>query len=436
MPVQEALMDAGSWEVTLKESTPNYVLNAIDVRDYLWSSIVITPTDFRGGVLSDADLLANAVYVGVYLGQGGDRRSLYGQGLAWWLGDSGDGGQLHNGIDGTSASAQFSTQMNAIYSNGLTAGTTDSTATAFTWKYKGGDTRREMLDTLCQMAPGGPNFWRVNGTTFTIDADDQTTLWPTTSTPTVVLASSGSRDGNIVGFEANLDLAAMNGEEIRSTVYVRWDEATPGTNIGSSSPTLPSTYVDLVGGAPDVYALLDFSPKRPRPPTERWRRVAAWMVTTQGRANSIAAREAAERTNIRQEVTAELADVYAPWRFDITPGNSVYLWDLELGLSEPRNVQYMGETISPITGRVDEMETPIQDGYGVYLRYWTGAAFAYYRLTDYVEFEEGPTTLKINHRDRFPVFGRRAKRVTRRQRRHWRAWAHQQARLARLRFGD
>jgi hypothetical protein len=114
----------------------------------------------------------------------------------------------------------------------------------------------------------------------------------------------------------------------------------------------------------------------------------------------------------------------------------VYLWDLELGLSEPRNVQYMGETISPITGRVDEMETPIQDGYGVYLRYWTGAAFAYYRLTDYVEFEEGPTTLKINHRDRFPVFGRRAKRVTRRQRRHWRAWAHQQARLARLRFGD
>lgn len=427
MPISQDLMDDGEWSVDLREDTPTWVLNAIDVRAYLWATIVITPQGFPEGAITDANILANARYTGVYMGMGPGRKSLYGPGLAWWLGTDGEG-PVYASTDFTTGAASFSTLMtNQVFSrsNGITAGTIDATATTFTIDIEGGDSAREILDTLCGMAPGGPNFWRLN-TGGTLDADDQATLWPTATTPTSILTQDGGRDGNITGLAADLDLDALDGSDVRSNVQVDWND---GTNNGSATVTLPSTVAAFDGTAPAYRQYLDSNPKRPKPPTKRWRKVATWGINNQTRANTLATREANERTNVTPEITATLHDCYDPWRFTITPGNTVYVHDLDQKLYDTtKEVYYRGEALHPTTGRVDQMTTPIQEGYGVYLRYWTGAAFAYYRLTPYVEFEEGPTTLKLNHRDRFPASPARAGRVNRRQ---WTRWARRAARRER-----
>jgi hypothetical protein len=273
-----------------------------------------------------------------------------------------------------------------------------------------------MLDSISASAPGGPYNWRVNPgkSSFSIDADLDENLWPSTTTPTVILAKDAGRESSIVGLRADLELEQLNGEEVRTEVRVDWDD---GVNDGSNSPTLPATYANLDSGSPEVRTLIDWRPKRPRPPTERWRRVAPWSIAAQARADILAARDANERAVVRNEITARLTDVDDPWRYDITPGNTVYVWDLDENITGSTHVYYRGESTNPTTGRVDEMTTPIQPGYGVWLRYYDGANFQFYRLTEHVEFEQAPTVLKIGHRDKFPLAKVRPRPLTRRQRR-------------------
>jgi hypothetical protein len=415
MPITEQFEDAGSWELTLKPNTPNSVLAAIDVRTYLWATLLVTSHDSLTPPSSDVR------YAGVYLGQGEGRRTMFGSGIIWWLGDQGDGGNLYASTDATESGLDFSQHLNTrIFSgtlaNGFIAGTINGNATTFQHKREGGDTRREMLDSICAMAPGGPYYWRVDpgSSSFSIDADTQANLWPSTTTPTVILSKDAGRETSIVGLRADLDLEQLNGEEVRSNVQVDWDD---GTANGTSSPTLPSTYANLDSGSPVVRTLIDWRPKRNRPPTERWRKVAAWSIAAQARADVLAARDANERAVVRNEITARLTDVDDPWRYDITPGNSVYVWDLDENITGTAYVWYRGEPTNPTTGRVDEMTTPIQPGYGVWLRYWDGAAFQFLRLTEHVEFESGPTVLKIGHRTKFPLARARPRPLTRRQRR-------------------
>jgi hypothetical protein len=433
MGISEELMDSGTWSVTLKDDVPDSVLADIDIRSNLWATLVITAVDMGPDV--DDTYLPAARYAGVYLAQQDRRRTLTGKGLAWWLGESGDGGELYAGIDATTGSVDFGTQLaNQVFTrgNGITAGSINANATAFTQNLTGGDTAREILDATCASAPGGPYFWRIDPTDFTLDADTQANLWG--STPGVILTQNGGRDGNIDGLTADLELDALNGEEVRTNVQVEWNETTPGTNNGTSSPTLPATYGNLANGNPIVRTLLHFSPKGRIPPVERWRKYFARSVTVVGRANAMASREANERSTIRAQVTAELPGVYDPWRFDIGPGSTVYLYDPDLDLTGTTAVQYRGESIYPTTGRVDQIDTPILDGYGVYLRCYTGtgSVFSWYHLTPHVEFEEGATTVKIGYRDRWPLGKVKPKRVNRRQRHRLRRQAHQNAQLKRF----
>jgi hypothetical protein len=361
---------------------------------------------------------------------------MFGKGMSWWLGETGDGGSLEVGADATVAGNDFEAHLDAsvfgaadVLANGITKGSIiDTDATTYSMKTEGGDTRREILDTLCEAAPAGPNFWRLNAD-FTLDADNEAAIWPTKTTPTTILTPLGGREIGMYGIQADLDLEALTGEEVRTGVYVDWND---GVNNGVAATTLPSTWVTPEGATPRVRALIDWKPKRPRPPTERWRRLAVWGINSQARADGVAAKEVAERTNVRPEITADLNDVYDPWRFTITPGNTVYCYDPDQDLTDITNeVYYRGETTHPAEGRVEEMRTPIQDGYGVYFQYWDGAAIAYLRLTEWVEFEEGPTSLKINHRDRFQGVRVRRHRITASVRRGW----YRSARLAKFLSG-
>lgn len=433
MPVTVALMDNGSWDLALDPATPQSVLDVLDPRYRLWASILITPHYIPTGEASTAELIALSRYRGVLLGAGQDRLSLDGEGLEWWLGGDGDGGNLYAGVDqkpiGSARDVEAWVTDIIANANGITPGAINTNATTYNVNREGGDTPRELLDTIARAAPSpGPYAWRLNNN-LTLDVDTFANLWSTTNTPTVLLAEEGGLETAVTGLRCILDLDSIDGREVRTNVQVDWND---GTGNGDSSPTLPSTYRAPGGGAAVVRAMLDWKPKRAKPPTERWRKVAAWAAASQNRANKIAAAEANERAAIREEVTATLPDLVDPWRYAITPGNRVYLEDIARGLVNTANsVYYRGEDVHPTTGRVDEMTAGIDATYGKYLHYWDGAAFQILDLTPYALPEDNTVTLGINRRSRFPVRAR-ARKVTVRQRRGWRAWALREKRRQQL----
>ena len=399
MPIVEEFMDAGAWSVQLQEDTPRWVLEDIDVRDHLWSSIVVTPHHFRVGDISDANLLALARYAGVYLGMGEGRRSLYGKGLISLLGDAGDGGALHVSYDFTFGPYKLEDALPYLVfngGNGLTIGTVDGPEVTYSVNLEGGDTRREILDTLIHKS-GETTVWKLSPAgVFTMNVN--TTLFPTTTTPTAVFTAVGNREGAVDGIPAYIAVDELNGEEVRTAAYVDWDD---GYNNGVATLSPPAGWVSFDGDAMAHYTLMDWRPKRNKPPTERWRKLAAWQIQAETQANDLAARELNERSEVRNQLTVTI-DEYDPWRFDISPGNHAYVMEPDAKIQDlTKSVQYQGEVIHPDQGLIQEWTTPIQEGYGVYLRYWTGAAFTYYDLTEWVDWETEPTTLKIGHRDRF-----------------------------------
>ena len=114
MPVQQLLMDEGEFQVSLLEDTPEYVLEAVDIRTYAYATVVVTPAHFTVGDLSDSNVLSIARYCGVYLAQTDQRRNLEGAGLIWWLGQENDNGEMYAGVDTTSASLDLEDQLDAL----------------------------------------------------------------------------------------------------------------------------------------------------------------------------------------------------------------------------------------------------------------------------------------------------------------------------------
>lgn len=399
MPITETFMDSGPWQVNLLDDTPRWVLDAIDVRSHLWASIVITPQHFTLGTFSDANLLGLARYAGVYLGMGAGRTSLHGEGLMWWLGDDGDGGFLYGSTDYEAGPVKLETALtNHVFSasNGLTEGTTYAPEVYYNFNVEGGDTRREIFDTIILQSSAN-TVWAITPSGV-INVNTDTTLFPTTTTPTVLFTQEGGHDGTVDGIGADFVVAELNGDHVREKIWVDWQD---GVNNGSATLSLPTGWKDFAGASPEVRTLLDWRPKRPRPPTERWRKLAAWQIRSQTQANSLAARELNERSEVRSEVVVEV-DVFDPWRYDMSPGNWVYLYDPDTKIIDTANeVYYRGEAIRPDKGLVQQWTTPIQEDYGVYLRYWDGAAMAYYDLTNWVAVESEPTRILVGHRDRF-----------------------------------
>ena len=398
--ITETFMDGGPWAVNLVDDTPRWVLDDIDVRNKLWATIVITPQHFVPGTVSDANLLALARYSGVYLGMGAGRTSLHGEGLPWWLGEAGDGGDLHASVDIRYENKYLIDVLEDLVfngPNGLTLNYTGSIAEAFEIDLEGGDTKREVLDTILGQC-SSEMAWQITAQGVT-NVGTPTGLWPTRGTPTVIFTPEGGHDALLDGLQAEFVMAELNGDEVRHQVFIDWDD---GHNSGMALMS-PIPWYDFAGQSPEVRFLMDWRPKRPRPPTEKHRKVAAWQIQSETQANRMAARELNERSEVRQEIAVEV-DAFDPWRYDMSPGNDVYLYDPDTKILDVANeVYYRGEAVRPDRGTVQQWTTPVRRGYGVYLRYFTsiGGAATYYDLTNWVEFEDGPTSIKVGHRDSF-----------------------------------
>lgn len=417
MPIDLELQEEGGWSVPLLTETPRSVLDAIDVRTYAYSTLILTPHHLHTSDVTSANLLDLAIYTGVYLAQTDGRLNLEGAGLIWWLGQENDGGDLYSGADFTSANLDLEDQLDAriftSFANGLTKGTVNADATLRTIKGEGGTTRRQFLDTICALYPNGPYEWRVN-TDGSVDVNLKATLYPTTTTPTVVLSQEGGRDGVVTGIRADLDLSDIDVTDYRTDIEVDWNE---GANNGVASNTEPSTWVDFGGGNIVLRSEISHRPRRNfRDRPNKWSdrvaaaHYAAWVVNSQTQANQVATRHANQVASYATTLDATI-DEYNPLRF-LTTGDTVYAYDQDLGLVDTANeVYYRGSAIHPKKLRVEAMSTPILDGYGVYVDTDDGLV----DLTPYVDFEEGETTLELGTKSRFHRMNARPRRFNKKR---------------------
>lgn len=416
MPYTLTLMDDQQVSVPLSADTPQSVLRAVG-RDYYHSAIIITPLWHRVGDLSDADLLAQAAFVGIYTGQSDNLLNLNGAGLEWLLGGDGDDGNSITGADSTTGAATISANLTTYVlnrGNGITAGSITSAATTRNLKTESGTTPRQFLDTFCASYVSGGYEWRINPAG-TLDVDTAANLF--TTTPTVVLTQDGGRDGAVTGLRADLDLATIDVDDYRTHVTVDWND---GSLDGAATNTPPSGWVNFAAGSLVRRIVIDWKPKRPfrerpnRNVRQNANAYATYAVNSQTQAKNVAARHAAQVNSYALELDAEI-DEYNPTRF-MEPGDSVWVYDLDLDLVDTANeVYYRGSAIHPVSLRVQRMTCPIQDGMGVYLRRWTGAAFELYDLTPYVDFEDNATTIELGTRRRFSPNNPRPKRINRRR---------------------
>lgn len=384
MTVQHVREALGSWNVALDPTTPRRVLDLLDLDAYGFSHFVVTPLHVDTNVLTGTGLLNVARYTGVYRKNNlasrreGEPVELEGAHLAALLGDEeGKGDNFATGTDITTRpfnDGATTSYITAVISraNGLSTGSVlDSAASPTrTGHVNAGDSARQLLDYACSVFS---KEWRVNPNG-TLDAAAKATLYPTTTTPTVAfLPEDGGRDGTITGIEGNVYRLDSDVEDWSSKVTIR---ATSTNALGSASIT-SNPYVGWTGSALTMQRAGDSN-----------------LAYSTNSANNVAATQLGRFDETRRHVRITTS-VYDVENF-VGPGDGIYVYDPDQELYDPsRQVFYRGQIIFPLILRVEAVRWPIQQGMGVYMRYWNGSTFDFLDLTDWVLWEDRDAELEI-----------------------------------------
>lgn len=360
--ITERLRLLGTWSLRLKESTPPSVLDPLEnVDGKVYGHVVVTPTHIPVESVSGATLLSLARFTGVYR----DRPTHFeigGPGPAAWLADEDGKGKIFESVE--SHSQSFALWVADVLPPSLDAGTVTAIAGTLDHDFPIGTDRREALDYVCDFFGGE---WRVNPD-LTLDAGAESDLFVTPPT-SIVQRKSGGRDGNIVGIKATLDLS-RDFQDFTTRVFL---QGASGTGSADISPAVTSK--DINGNA------VEFT------------RYVESADTKTGNENTVAQAQLNRFTDPRREITlsTDTYDIGA----DIRAGDSIYVYDPELGLVDTANeVQYRGETIHPVILRVFGTTWPVQQGMGCYYREPTTAGDVI-DLTDFIEWETGATTIEV-----------------------------------------
>jgi hypothetical protein len=82
----------------------------------------------------------------------------------------------------------------------------------------------------------------------------------------------------------------------------------------------------------------------------------------------------------------------------LEPGDYIWVYDPrpDAALYDVANeITFHGETLMPMSMRLEAITWPVQEGMGVYFRYWDGAAFTTVDLSNHVVYETGESTLDV-----------------------------------------
>jgi hypothetical protein len=372
--VTEVLKALGSWDLKLLPGVPRDTLDAIDY----FGHVAIVPGRLDPAQYGD-NLLTAARYVGVVrtktIGddgrttESGDDISVGGVGMAFWLGDEDNKGDIfENAV--TPASASFAATINMLLpaSGAVTAGTYYSVAGAYTGRHQY-ETPRTAISYVCDTMSTSsvPVSWRVNGNG-TLDAGPDSSLFVTTPTCVIVTKGAGE-DMTLRALPGSLDVTRdVEDYSTRVVLLAEGEGSSVATGAADISPA--TGYKDIHGNPLKLTRLVSESD------------------TATTNANIRAALQLSRFTSTRNALTLSTADYDVHGSFVV--GDRVWVYDPDAGLIDTTTeITFRGMRLNPLKLQVTETNWAVTAGYTVAYR---SAAGVWTDLTDYIEFETDDTS--------------------------------------------
>lgn len=380
MTVTQTLRKPGRWGFKLAASTPRYVLDRLRPLGH-----VAISAGWQDARVADDSLLRSARYVGVVRSSqiaddgSGASSSLGGAGMATWL----DGEVFENTSPGASGGGFASTAAALLPPSGaVVAGTIHSvTGPAYTGQYLW-QTSRQALDYLCDTYTSDssdPVDWRVNGDG-TLDAGLASDLFVTDPVCVVVRRDEGGVDMRRRGLGATAQFTVdVEDYATRAVVLASGNGRSVATGAADLAPGL-NPYRDVHGNTVSITRLVSES------------RTSA--ASADARAQLALAEASTPHTGL--SLSTSEYDVEG----SVAPGDWVGVFNPQIGLvgtdGDPE-VQFRGRLLRPRRLRLVEITWPVARSMSVAYRDADGA---WIDLTDYVEWENGSTTLVVGDSSR------------------------------------
>lgn len=362
MTVNEQLMALGSWGITLREETPREILDRL----LYFGHIAIIPGKVNPAEYGE-NLLTMAKYVGVLAKREfDDVKRISGQGMAVWLGDSDDKGEVFESpvtITGQTFATTITTLMGS--STAVVVGTLYSVAGTYSgthvWQSRG-----KAIDYVCSTMGAE---WRVNGNA-TLDAGPIANLFKTTPDCLIVRKGAG-KDLTLTGLSGDMQLS-RDVEDFSTRVVLLAEGEGDATATGSAN-ILSNPYLDIRGN-----------------PIKRVR-VVSESGTSTGNASARAQLQLNRFTGTRNALRLSAQDIEVDGSFEV--GDWVWVYDPDAGLYDTaQEVTFRGQRINPIKLRAVEASWPVTKDMTVAYRHQDGS---WIDLTSYFVPESGGTSIGV-----------------------------------------
>jgi hypothetical protein len=372
MTITEATRAPGQWSLTLDPDTPRAVRDALQY----FGHIVVSVGRPDPRVAGDS-LLTSGRYTGVVTGivENDDATvDLSGQGMAFWLGDADKKGAVLESLVTFTASTFTNAVRTLLPSSGaITEGALHSVTGSYTGTHQW-QSPREAIDYVCTTMGAE---WRVNNNG-TLDAGLASDLFVTTPVNAIVARDSGV-DLAVRAMPGHAQLASdVEDFTTRVVLLAQGDGASVATGTADIAPGL-NPYKDIHGN------------------TVKLTRMVSESATDQGNAAARAQLALNQFTSPRQAVQLS-TDEYDIRGDGVSVGDYVWVHAPDVGLLDLNNeIVFRGLRLNPVKLRIIELAWPVEQGMSVAFRDSNGV---WTDLTDYLQFEDGSTTVTVGGYDR------------------------------------
>lgn len=362
MTVTQVLMGCGSFSGRLKANAKQSTINALDYFD----TISILPNRLLPlSGFDDATILANAVYTGVLTDTKPDGRTLRGwDAVPFFLESPKFRGDLITSplAPGVQSLSDWIADLCPASVDVGTVNNSGTISEALEFYLTG---RRRAIDQICDTLGAE---WRGNPD-FTLDAATIANLYPTATTPEVMLTPfEDGTEGAIRGIQGTM-LAGGDVDDYATQVHVA--QPGEGTAIDLSSSSVSSHYKDPFGNDLVMEELIDGG--------GRW---VNWN------------RALTERNQVRRHLEVS-SQTYVLPAF-ARPGDYVWAFDQRAGLVDAANqIVWRGEVTTPVKLRIYKTTWPIPEGAQVAARSMATGSAVWTDLSDDFEFESGDTAWEV-----------------------------------------
>lgn len=362
MTITEVKQSLGSWGIKLREDTPRAILDALTY----FGHVAIMPGKVDPAQYGD-NLLTTARYVGVFQHRDAqDELTLSGSGMAFWLGDGDEKGDVFETPVVLNAQT-FATSVPALLPPGgsVVPGTIHSVPGTYTGKHQW-ETPRKALTYVTDTFGAE---WRINGDA-TLDAGTVAQLYVTTP-QALLLRNEEGRELSVVAFPGKMRMATDVQDYTTRVVLLAEGE---GSNIATGSADVPVTpYKDLRGNP------------------IRSTRLVSESDTAAENAEARAQLQLNRFVNARQSVSLSTSAFDVKGSFVV--GDYLNVYDPANGYVDlDRQVWWKGQPINPVALRCVEMSWPVEAGFTVAFRDINGVWFD---LSPYYVPESGDTTIVV-----------------------------------------